>query len=102
MKQKGLGDYIRGKRSEIGLSLRALARQVKVTPGFLSDVELGRRLPSEKVLSRIALTLQVSVDDFAQYDHRKVLVQVRDRLRRDPSFCTILREALQSTEKERS
>ena len=48
---KTLGQRIRELREEKDFSLRELAKKSGVTAPFLSDIELGRRYPSEKVLS---------------------------------------------------
>jgi transcriptional regulator with XRE-family HTH domain len=40
-----LGEAFRSRRKELGLTLEALADRVGVTPGALSHVEGGRRLP---------------------------------------------------------
>lgn len=40
---KKTGIIARNKRVRVGLSLRAVARKMKVSPAFLSDLERGRR-----------------------------------------------------------
>jgi HTH-type transcriptional regulator, competence development regulator len=57
-----LGAYIRKARKEQGISLRELARRVKIGPQFLSMVERDRSNPSEKVLDRIAAALNLDPD----------------------------------------
>lgn len=37
------GAYLRGLREDARISLRALARKVKLSPAYLSDIERGRR-----------------------------------------------------------
>src|ERR1700694_588401 len=57
-----LGDRIRGAR--VGkMSLRELARQVEVTPSYVSDIENDRRVPSEEVLRAISKVLELPFDD---------------------------------------
>ena len=51
---KILGQFIRSKRDELDMSLRELACQLDITPPFLSDIELGKRYPSEPVMAKLA------------------------------------------------
>ena len=46
----------------VGLSLRALARQLEVAPSYMNDIENDRRVPSEAVLRRIASELGLDAD----------------------------------------
>ena len=52
MKTSGLGQRIRELRGKKDLSLRELAKKLDVSAAFLSDIELGRRYPSEKGICR--------------------------------------------------
>lgn len=54
--QKGisLGDTIRKLRLRAGLALREMARRVGVSASHQSDIEHGRRMPSDEVLRKIA------------------------------------------------
>jgi len=55
-----LGNKIRETRESNKMSLRHLARNVNISASFLSDIELGRRFPSEITLETIALELGYS------------------------------------------
>jgi putative DNA methylase len=55
-----LADLIRRERESAALSLRALAEACHVDPAYLSRVERGQVPPSEKLLSRLSETLNVS------------------------------------------
>ncbi len=44
------------------MPLRALARQLKVAPSYMNDIENDRRVPSEAVLRRIASELDLDAD----------------------------------------
>ena len=57
-----LGQIIRRARQGRGYSLRGMAREICVTPPYASDFELGRRVPSEKVLRRISELLNIDFD----------------------------------------
>ena len=85
-----LGDLIRTRRSEKEMSLRALARQVKITASFLSDMELGKRFPSAGVLARIAAALEISPDTFTPFDHRQLVQDLRKLLANKPALTNVL------------
>ena len=57
-RREQLGASIRARREALGVSLRATARAVKRSPGWLCDVETGRRTPGEDALERLALRLE--------------------------------------------
>jgi transcriptional regulator with XRE-family HTH domain len=60
---KTLGDVIHDSRAKLNLSLRDVARKLKLTPSYLSDIENNRRVPSEEVLASIAELLRLDYDD---------------------------------------
>jgi transcriptional regulator with XRE-family HTH domain len=57
-----LGEVLRGARVKLGLGLRELAKQLGITPSYLSDIEYDRRVPSEDVLSQLAKALNLELD----------------------------------------
>jgi len=65
-----LGQYIRQVRDDKDLSLSVLAEKVKCSVAFLSDVELGRRYPSDEVLGNIATHLGIPKAKLKEYDNR--------------------------------
>ena len=64
MSQDSLGNRIKERRNELGLSLRDLAAKTELTASFISQVERGQTNPSLDSLRRIAEALQVSVLHF--------------------------------------
>jgi transcriptional regulator with XRE-family HTH domain len=58
-----LGGNLRQARLERGLSLRALARLLEVSPSLVSQIETGRIQPSVRTLYAIVSELGVSLDD---------------------------------------
>ena len=78
MSNKNLGDLLRDLRQAANLSLRELAKFVDVSAPFLSDVELGRRYPSDEVLGRVAKTLRVPIERFKELDHREAVSDLID------------------------
>jgi transcriptional regulator with XRE-family HTH domain len=57
-----LGPAVRAIRDAYGLRHGELAGRAKITPGYLTLIEQGRRQPSPAVAARIALGLGVSLD----------------------------------------
>jgi transcriptional regulator with XRE-family HTH domain len=61
-----LGGNLRRARLERGLSLRALARLLEVSPSLVSQIETGRIQPSVRTLYAIVSELGVSLDEVFQ------------------------------------
>jgi transcriptional regulator with XRE-family HTH domain len=73
------GEYLKKKREEKQISLRELARRLKLSAPFLSDVENNRRAPlTEERLATLAHVLNLSETEEAEmYDivgHQKGLL----------------------------
>jgi transcriptional regulator with XRE-family HTH domain len=58
-----LGALMLAARRAHGLSLRDLATACASSPAHTSDVECGRRAPSEELLARICTALRVPVTE---------------------------------------
>jgi len=58
-----IGGHLREVRIARGLSLRALAGRVGVSPSLISQVETGRARPSVRTLYAIASELRISLDE---------------------------------------
>ncbi len=69
-------------RAEQGMSVRGLARLATISPSFLSDIELGRRYPSDETLRDIATLLRVEFDALkrAKYVDRPTIGQLKSQL----------------------
>jgi transcriptional regulator with XRE-family HTH domain len=61
-RDRKLGEQIREARISAGLSLRALARDLELSPSYINDIEYDRRIPSENVLMQIADLLDLDAD----------------------------------------
>jgi transcriptional regulator with XRE-family HTH domain len=97
---KTLGQRIRELRTKLKLSLRELADHIDITPPFLSDIELGRRNPSEETLRALAKALKTNYDDLRTYDQRPLVEQIKARTSTDPRYGRIMRRvAALSTDK---
>ncbi len=75
-----IGASIRRLREEQDMTLRALAKDVGISPSFLSQVEQGKASPSLATLKSIATELQTTVgrlidDDGAQNEDRLVTTE---------------------------
>lgn len=58
--QEPIGDTIRRQRVEVlGRGLREMAALLDIAPAHLTDIEKGRRTPSEELLTRIAEKYQM-------------------------------------------
>lgn len=91
---KTLGDRIRELRTQADLSLRELSRKLpgRATAAFLSDIELGRRHPSEKTLSELAAALGTTVEDLQGYDARPPVAEMLRRSAKNPEVGFAFRQ----------
>lgn len=58
-----LGARLREERTRAGLSLRGVARELGVSPSFVSQIENGKSQPSVATLYSLARLLSVSIDE---------------------------------------
>lgn len=91
---EGIGPFIRRRRDELDLSLRELAKKLDCSPAFISDIELGRRHPSDKVLVEIARILKVKVEDLRGMDLRPPIEEIKRAALDDPTFALAFRTML--------
>ena len=58
--------------------MREFAKKLgDLSAAFVSDVELGRRFPSSKVLERMAHVLKVTSDELRSYDPRPSIEELK-------------------------
>ena len=86
-----IGAYIRQRREARKISLRDLATRLDLSPSYISDIELGRRYPSEEVLKKIAVALGESVSTLRAQDDRAPLDEIKRITETDPRFAAALR-----------
>jgi transcriptional regulator with XRE-family HTH domain len=60
----------------------------------MSDVELGRRYPTEDMLAKIAKKLRTSFEDLKSYDSRAPVDELRRMASSDPAFGFALRRVV--------
>ncbi len=89
---KTLGERIRELREEKDLSLRELAKKINVSPPFLSDVELGKRFPSDDNLALIAAELGTSLEVLKQYDTRPPIEEMKRKAAKNPELGVLFRK----------
>ena len=88
---KTLGERIRERREELDLSLREFAKKVTCSPPFISDVEHGRRFPSEQVLELIAQVLKLKVAELQELDPRPPMEALKRMAESDPTYAFAFR-----------
>ncbi|MCF7929172.1 MAG: helix-turn-helix transcriptional regulator [Spirochaetales bacterium] len=87
--QRLLSFNLKRNRSRRGLSQMALAEKSRVSPGYIGDIERGKKFPSAAVLDRLAAALEVQVsslfleedEESSRPDVYDVLFQVKEALR---------------------
>jgi transcriptional regulator with XRE-family HTH domain len=90
--QQSLGEKIKEARLKLGLSLREIARRTKITAPFLSDIELGRRFPSNEVLQDLSKELGVPSEELARLDARSPLSELKRMAQDNPSWAMAFRK----------
>lgn len=92
---KSLGERIRELRDERDLSLRELCKAAgDISPAFLSDIELGRRHPSDQVLKDIAKALKTDLAALKAHDTRPAVEEMKRRAMSNPTLGFAFRRML--------
>src|SRR5437660_949228 len=91
---KTLGEHLRELREKHDLSVRELAKKLKVSAPFLSDVELGRRHPSEEVLERLASALGTTAEELRKHDARPPVQELKRISASNPAMGFALRRVV--------
>lgn len=81
----GMGDRLRAARQARGLSLRALAERLDVSPSLISQVETGRANPSVSTLYAIVQALGISLDELLFTDAWTTTAGARQAMEPAPS-----------------
>lgn len=84
-----VGEVIRAARTGRGIGLRELARRAGVAPSYLCDIELGRRLPTERVVRALAAALAVDGDALLARAGR-IGAEAEALLRRSPPAARLI------------
>jgi transcriptional regulator with XRE-family HTH domain len=91
---KTLGERIRELREQRDLSVRELAKELRLSAPFLSDIELGRRHPSKDVLERLASVLRTTPEDLKKYDARPPVQELKRIAASNPAMGFALRRVV--------
>jgi transcriptional regulator with XRE-family HTH domain len=92
---KTLGQRIRELREAKDLSLREFAKKLGgFSAAFLSDVELGRRHPSDKVLTEMARVLGTTVEDLRRHDTRPPVEGLKRLTTSNPAYGLAFRKVI--------
>lgn len=91
---KTLGERIRELRESGDLSLREFAGKLKLSAAFVSDVELGRRFPSDKVLNEMAKALGTSIDELRKFDTRPPVEDMKRITTGNPAYGLAFRKII--------
>lgn len=90
-----LGEKIRALRQKKDLSLREFAARLGgLTAPYLSDIELGRRFPSDEVLAKMAKVLGVPLEDLKRLDTRPPVDDLKRLGTKDPQLGVALRQVI--------
>ena len=93
-----LGAALRQKRDAKNLSLRAVARKLKVQPAYLSKVELGATQITEKLLNEIAVILDEDLTILMLFSGR-VTKELRSIIIEHPeAFAELIRKLKKAPE----
>lgn len=90
-----LGDRLRVGRALKRKTLRQLATEIGKTAAYLSDIENGRRVPSEEVLIALAGALDLDADELMAAAG-KIGLEADRYLRRTPQAGVLFRRLSES------
>lgn len=91
--KKTLGQRLRELRDEKDFSLREFADKLGgISAAHISDIELGRRYPSDDLLKKMADKLDTTVDELRSYDSRAPVEDLKRISESDPTFGFALRK----------
>ncbi len=89
-----LGAKIRQLREDRDISLRELAKTIGVSAPFLSDVELGRRHPSDEHITALAKALGTTRQELEKCDTRPPMRDLRRMATADPEYGFAFRQLI--------
>jgi transcriptional regulator with XRE-family HTH domain len=86
-----LGQRIRELRDKADLSLRGLAMRIGISSPFLSDIELGRRFPSEEILAKLQEYSELATSAFLISSALRVDTNRQLRIFRNSEYQSVFR-----------
>ncbi len=97
---RSLADRIRELRNAKDLSLRDLAKIVKVSAPFLTDVENRRRYPADDTLAKLADALGTTVEDLKSYDNRPPTKEIAELTDENAGYAFAFRRIVDQVKSE--
>jgi len=98
---KTLGQRVRELRQNADLALRDLGEKLKdpetgtpVSAAFLSDIENGRRFPSDDLIGKIAEVLDCDADELRKCDPRGPAREIQDLAVMNAQYAFAFRRAV--------
>jgi HTH-type transcriptional regulator, competence development regulator len=92
---QNFAETLQDARTLKGLSLRAAAVVLAITPSYLSDIENDRRIPSEEVMQRIATLYGLDFDNLMCLAGR--LGEVTEKyIKRQPEAIRLMRRCAEA------
>ena len=89
---KTFGEFVREKRDALDISLREFARKLgDISPAHISDIENGRRYPSDELLRKMSQVLGVSIAELEKHDSRPPVEELKRMVQKDPTYGVALR-----------
>ncbi len=61
--RRSLGDILRSRRAELGLTLREVSGAARVSLGYISEIERGQKEASSELLSSLCDALEMPLSD---------------------------------------
>lgn len=91
-REKTIGEIIAEARKQSGLSLRAVAGRVPISFTYLSEIEKGKRMPSEKVIKSLSEQSELSLDfDHMMAHSGRIGEEAEAYLEKHPAFGKVIR-----------
>jgi len=108
-KPEAFGLFLAKRRNELGLSTAAVARAAGISRPYLTQIENGKRMPSDEKFTALLVALGVTMQDFMnemlagqipddQFDSLRVLTQSFDTMQQllTPEQITAIMESTPS------
>ena len=87
---RSLGERVRDARLDKKLGVREFARQLEITPSYLSDIEADRRAPAEALMKTLAHALDLEFDEMMALSGR-LGAQTERYVKRTPAVASLMR-----------
>jgi len=92
---KTLGQYLRALRDERDISLREFAQKLELSATFVSDIELGKRHPSDEVLVKMGKVLGVTPAELSKHDTRPPVDELKRITASNPGYAFAFRRVME-------